>query len=111
MEVAGRHAWHAEPLRKPRQSPVASPIPLEERALQLDAEPIGTEGLQQPPQGGLVLHAPPRAPAQADETLGELKDGFKCNVRLRRRPRPLPRMRVRTGQDPAEVRPARGIRD
>ena len=85
VDVAGRHARHAEPPREPRQPPVAGAIVAQERPLQLDPQPVGAERVEQPPQRELVVHAAQRAAAQADEPLGVLEHRLERHVRLRRR--------------------------
>ena len=111
VHVAGRHARHAQPAREPLQPPVAGAVAVQERPLQLDAQVLGPERVEQPPQRRLVVHAAQRAPAQADEALGVLEHVIERDERLRGRPPLLPRVRVRACQDPAQVGPAARVLD
>ena len=44
MDVAGRHAWHPQPLGESRQPAVAGQVVAPQRALELDPEAIAAEG-------------------------------------------------------------------
>ena len=81
VDVPGRDAGDAEPLRERNEIPVARPVPTPERPLQLDPEAVGPERPGQPLADRLssaVLTAgdPPRqgavagAAGEADEPLG-----------------------------------------
>ena len=106
VHVAGRNARDAEPSAETRQPPVACPVVAQERSLELDPQTIGPERVEQSPERELVVHAPQRAPAQADQALGVVEHVRQLDERLRRRSRLLARVGMRPGQDPAEIRPA-----
>ena len=72
---------------------------------------IRTERIEQSPQRELVVHTAQRATAQADEASGVLEHCPERHPRLVGRPGLLPCVRVRTGQNPAQVRPAGSIFD
>ena len=74
VDVAGRHARDPEPPAKLGQPPVASAIVAQERALQLDPQPLGSERVAQSPQRELIVDAAQRASAQADEPLGVCRE-------------------------------------
>ena len=113
VDVAGRHAGHPQPPRQPGQPPVASPVVAQERPLELDPQPLAPERLEQPPQGRLVVHPAQRAAAQADQALGVLEQRRSSGTTgaVGGPPAALARMRVRAGQDAAEVGPAAGVLD
>jgi hypothetical protein len=72
VDVAGRHARHAQPRGEVGQLAVAGAIVAMERALQLDPERVAPEDGQQRAGGGLVVDAVVGAPRQADQSLGVL---------------------------------------
>jgi hypothetical protein len=122
VDVAGRHARHAEPLGELRQEAVAAAVAACERALELDAQAVAPERGEQAAAercgAGVVAaldargeRARARAARQADEAGGVALD---LGERDARREQPvaglpaLPRARalVRAGEDAAEVAPA-----
>ena len=104
VDVPRRHAREPEPRGERGQPAVERAVVALERALELHAQPVAPEGGQQPPHRRLVAHALPRAAAQAHEPGGVLLDRLQRH--RRRRLVPLPRVRVRAREDPAEVAPA-----
>ena len=108
VDVAGRHARHAQPPGQRGQAAVERPVMTREGALQLDAQAVGPEGLQQPAHRRLVAHAALRATAQADEPLRMLEHVLQRHRRVAREARlaRLARVGMGAGQQPAEVAPA-----
>ena len=111
VHVAGRHAGDAEPPRQPGQPPVARPVVAQERALELDPQPIATRT----PRAAAAAWA--RRARRAARIRSGRPDPRRARARLQRdarlrgRPRPLARVRVRAGEDPAEIRPAARVLD
>jgi len=108
MSVAGRDRPHAERLGEVAQRGEPPSVAALERALQLDEESFPAERLCQrrrsvrPPRCKPV----PRAAGETDEALVQL--GYERGVERRRRGlgRPNAGVRMRCGQQPAEVRVA-----
>jgi hypothetical protein len=113
MDVARRHARDAEPLRERLEAAVERPVVAVERALQLDAERIAAEDPQQAAHRRLVAHAVARAAAEADEARGVRLEVGEVDRGATEDPaaRMLARVRVRTREEPAEVRPAGRVAD
>ena len=82
VDVARRHARHAEPGGQRGQAAVERAVVAGEGALQLDAEGVAPEGAQQPAHGRLVAHALARAAAEADQPLGVGLDVLEGDARL-----------------------------
>ena len=104
VDVAGGDRRHPEPLRELGELAVAGAVMALEGALELDAQMVGTEGGQQPPQRRLVVDAVIGAAAQQHEAGGVLLERLE-----RDRGRRLLRVaivHVRAGDDPAQVAPA-----
>ncbi len=111
--VTRSHAAQPQPARHRLPAPVASAIVAQERPLELDSQALGPERVPQRTQCRLVLDAMYRAAAQADEPFVVREDRREIHRRLPgRRPRPaVARVRVRGGDDPAQVRPAACVCD
>ena len=107
VDVARRDRGDAEALGQPGEHPVARAVVALERALQLDAQAVLPEGVQQPAQRRLVVDAVARAAAQADEARGVLLQRLQRDGRGRLAL--VPRVGVRAREDPGEVAPA-GLR-
>ena len=107
VDVAGGHAGELQARGERCQCAVAGAVVAGERALQLDAQGLGSEGLAQPAHGRLVVDAVAGAAGQADEALGALQHrlqrdggGWLAGVA---------RVRVGEREQPAEVAPATGV--
>ena len=109
VDVAGGDGRDPEPLRQLGELAVAGAVMTLEGPLQLDAQVVGAEGGQQPPQRRLVVHAVVRAAAQQHQP------GRVLLQRLERhRGRRLVLVaivHVGAGDDPAEVAPAHRVLD
>ena len=125
VDVAGRHAGDPEPLGERRQPPVAGPVATPQRSLQLDPEALGAR--RRPPAGapapppGAARRAPSfrrarrsrrsrrgrRAPRCARAASRASSDGGEEDQPSRAAVEALSgaRLRVRLGQQPAEVVP------
>ena len=113
MDVAGDDGLHARMSGEVAQERVPARVAALERPLQLDVEALRPEGAGERGGGVRVTHAEalPRAAGEADEPLVQL--GEQARVERGRQQDPLlrPRVRVRRGQEPAEVRVALGRLD
>ena len=89
VDVAGRDRRDAEPLGEPRQPAVQRAVVAGERALQLDAQVLATEDVQEAAHRRLVADATGRAAAEADEAV---RDAARRRRARRRAP-----MRSRCG--------------
>ena len=89
-----------------RSAPVARPVAGQERALELDAQALGAEGLAQHAHAGLVMDAALRASAQADEPLGVRADRLERHRRGGGLAQALAGVGVGERQQAAEVAPA-----
>ena len=109
VDVAGRHARHPELRRQLGQPPVARAVVALERALELDPQVVAPEGGEQAAKRRPVVHAAGGAAAQADQPgrvlLHELERHGRRDLDPPRRG-PIPRVRVRAREDPAQVAPA-----
>ena len=108
MDVTGGDGRDVEPRRQVGQSSVQRAVVPLERPLELHPEVVRAEGGEEPAHGGLVADAVAGAAAEADEALGVGFDVLEGDVGLgRRRAGPaLARVRVRVGDEAAEVGPA-----
>ena len=108
VHVAARHARHPEAPGERLQRAVARAIVAGVGALQLHAQAVRAEGVQQPPRGGLVVHAAGGASREAHQPLAVLPHRLQAHRRLAplAAPGPLARVGVRQSQQPAEVAPA-----
>ncbi len=115
VDVAGRHAGHAEPLGEAGEPAVARAVVAPVGPLQLDAEAVAAEGGEQAigeaaraaritPRPGPRHRPIPRAARQADQALGMLFELLQRDRRLfGRPPSVVPSVRVGRGQQPTEV--------
>ena len=106
MDVAGGHAAQLQAGGERGERAVAGTVPGEERALQLDAQPLATKGLAQSPHALLVVHAVLRAAGQADQSLGVGADRLERDGGSRRVTRALAGVGVSERQQPAQIAPA-----
>ncbi len=107
--VTGGHTPHAEPPRQRRQRAVARAVVARVGTLQLHAQTLGAEGVEQPPRGGLVVDTVARAAGEAHEALGVFQHGGQRHVRLAARAGGFARVVMRKGEDAAEIAPAARI--
>ena len=72
-------ATHGTPSRRGQRGAgaVARAVVAEEGPLELDPQPVGPEGVEQAPRGGLVVDAAAGAAAQADQALGVIEHGVE----------------------------------
>ena len=95
VDVAGGHAGHSDPVGQPGQPAVAGPIVAQIGALELDAQPVRTKGLEQAAQRPLVVDAPGGTARQADQPGGAIEDVLEGDMGLAGRPgAALTRVRV-----------------
>ena len=107
VHVARGNARHPQPPGQRRQRPVACPVVAGIGTLELHAQPLGAEGVEQPPRGGLVVHAVPGAARQAHEALGVLQHRLRLHRGLRAlASRAIARVGMGVREDPAQVAPA-----
>jgi hypothetical protein len=112
VDVAGGHAGEAQAARQLLEAPVARAVAAMERALKLDSQALGAEGLAQAAQGGFVVDPALGAAAEADEALGVIGHHVERHARLLPLPaRRVARVRVRARQDAAQVAPAALVLD
>ena len=137
VDVAGRHRRHAQPGGQIGQRAVARAVVALERPLELDPQAVAPEGPQQPPQRRLVVHPAQGAAAQAHQALGVLLERRQRQLGRdvdpphprpdQRLPAPVAgppgrtvldrlvdrpaRVRVRAGEQVAEVAPAALVLD
>jgi hypothetical protein len=96
-----------QPCRERGERLVARAVVALERALELDAQALGREGGAQAAQRRLVVRAMRRAAAEADQSGRVLLDRRERHLRRRVGGRAgIPVVRVRGGEDAAEVAPA-----
>jgi len=81
VDVAGGHGRDAEAAGELLEAAVARAVVAVEGALELDAQVLGAEDLQQPPQPRLVVDALARAATQADEPGGVLLERGERDLR------------------------------
>ena len=110
VDVAGRDRLDAERLGEVAQREVPARVAALVRALELDEEALAAEGLRQPRRGVRVAHreAVARAAREADEPVRVLHEQRRIE-RWRQQLRlasERPCVRVRGGEQPAEVRVA-----
>ena len=106
VDVATRHAAQAQARGEHGECAVAGAVAGEERALQLDAQPLGVEGLAQSPHAGFVVHAVLSAAGQAGQTLGVRADCLERDARRGRLEWVFAGMGVGERHQAAEVAPA-----
>ena len=94
VHVAGGHAPHAQPPAERGQRAVAGAIVAGVGALQLHAQALRAERVEQPPRRRLVVTPLPtaigRTAGQADEALGVVEHGLQVHRRLASSRRPVP---------------------
>ncbi len=121
VDVPGRDAREPQAPRQRREPAVERAVPAQEGPLQLDAQPLAAERLEQPADRRLVAHAVGGAAGQADQAPRMREDVVDPHPRRMRDPRVAPRrhaalgqlalgpvdprVRVRARQQPAEVAP------
>ena len=112
VDVAGRHAGHAQALRERGEAAVQRAVVAGERPLELHPERVTAERREQAAHRRLVADAAAGAAAQADEALRVLLDvGERHRRRAERAARVrLPRVRPRAREQPAEAASSRARR-
>ncbi len=112
VDVARGHAGDAEPPRERLELAVLRTVVPREGPLELDPQPLGTEGGQQPAQPGLVADPLAGAAREADEPLRVLREVRERDGRCDGPPpRRVTGVGVGAGEQPAEVPPAHGVAD
>ncbi len=108
VHVAARHTRHPEAPGERLERPVARAIVPGVGALQLHAQAVRTERIQQPPRRGLVVHAVVGAARETHQPLAVLPHRLQAHRWLAplAAAGPLACVRVRQRQQPAEVAPA-----
>ena len=109
VHVAGRDRAHVQRLREVAQRRVSSRVAALVRPLQLDEEVVVAKGSREPRRRVRVADGKPvaRAAGEADEPVVQLLEQALVEARRQRlTPFFRPRVRVRCGQEPAEVRVA-----
>ena len=115
VDVSRRDGLDAERLRELAQARVAPRVAALVRPLQLDVEAVAAEGAREPHRGVRVAHreAVARAAGETDEAVVQLLQLSLVKAwRRRLAVRRVARVRVRRGEQPAEVRvPARRLHE
>ena len=115
VDVARRNGRNADRRGQLPQHRVATSVAALERTLKLDEEPIAPKGLRQTRRGVRIPHREPMpcAARQADETLVAFLQQFLRERRVQQLALSPghPRVGMRRGQQPAEVRVAGGRLD
>jgi hypothetical protein len=106
VDVPGCDTAQSQPVGECDEHRVAGPVPRQERALELDAQPLGAKGFQQGPHSRDVVHAMLCTTGEADEALAvgadrRERDGWWGGVM-----RAITGVRVGDAQQAAEVAPA-----
>ena len=112
VHVAARHARHPEAPGERLERAVARAIVAGVGALQLHAQAMRAEGVQQPPRGGLVVHAVDGAAGEAHQPLAVLPHRLQAHRRLAplAAPGPLARVGVRAVSSRQRLRQPRASR-
>ncbi len=106
VDVAGDERPDARVRREVAQERVAAGVAALERPLQLDVEALRPEGAGELDGHVRVAHAEPvaRAAGEADEPVVQLRQQRRVERRRQQLSLLRPRVRVRRGEEPAEVR-------